>query len=45
MNIDRANQELGKLCSIPEDKRTESETGRIFELEQIIDHLTGVNNG
>lgn len=45
MTLDKANEELSKLCSIPEDKRTDYEMGKIYELEQIIDHLTGVDNG
>ena len=40
MNIDTLNQELSKLCSIPECKRTDFEWSRIHEIEAILDHIT-----
>lgn len=42
MTLGQANQELSKLCS--KRNLTEYEQGKIYELEQIIDYLTGAND-
>lgn len=40
MSLDALNQELGRLCSIPQEKRSENDTARIVEIEAMIDYLT-----
>lgn len=40
MSLDTLNQELGRLCSIPQEERSESDTARIVEIEAMIDYLT-----
>ena len=41
MTTEQLNIELSELCSIPEEKRTQSDTARIYEIEAILDARTG----
>lgn len=44
MNLDQLNQELSKLCSIPESERTQAQLETIHQLEQLIDAKTMEGN-
>jgi len=44
MTLEQLNQELSKMCAIPEEDRTRDQKYFIYELEQLIDARTVESN-